>query len=64
MNQPSQPLRQHQAEHERLILIEVIGSHPTRTEQAAHLGISNATLQRKLSDYDLLSGQDGSKQPE
>jgi DNA-binding protein Fis len=64
MNQPTPTLRQHRTAHERPLLIDVIGRYPTRTEQAAQLGVSTTTLHRKLVDHDLLYGQDSTEQSE
>lgn len=54
MHQQTRTLRQQLNEHERQILADTLKAFDTRTEQAARLGISNCTLQRKLSYHGLI----------
>lgn len=54
MHQQTRTLRQQIDEYERQILADTLKAFDTRTEQAARLGISNCTLQRKLSRHGLI----------
>ena len=48
IDEPLPTLREAMAEHERQLLLHALSRHDTQAQAAKNLGISRATLQRKL----------------
>ncbi len=59
-NPQTPTLRQRLKSHEREILLEAIGTHRSRQDQATFLGLPHVTYWRKLTAHGLINGPDAS----